>query len=99
MEDANDDFQSIQDVVNVKTLLKNHTQLNDLVYKKFNKFIHSSEQVMEILSLFTKIDSLNQLSAKIKLPVDTSVRLADILVFSLMEAVSINHRVHTTFRQ
>ena len=98
MEDSNDDFQAIQDICNVKALLKNHNELNTLIYKTFNRFIHSADQVNQALATIKNVDQLKELSKKIKLPCEVIIRLVDMLIFTYMESLQVNHKVHTAFR-
>lgn len=64
VEDANDEFQSVQDVVNSKLVLKYHPRLNALLKIK-NGFLHTDADVKEAMTI--SVPELVKLSKTMKL--------------------------------
>jgi GNAT superfamily N-acetyltransferase len=50
VEDANDEFQRVQDIVNSKQMLKYYPRLNALLKSK-NGFLHTDADVKEAMSI------------------------------------------------
>lgn len=91
VEDANDEFQLIQDVANCKKLLEIHPELHTTIVKECNCYIHSTEQLIKILH--PTVETLKGLAEKLKLN-QSVLRLFEILVYSFMESSQTNPTVH-----
>lgn len=64
VEDANDEFQRVQDIVNSKLVLKYHPRLNALLKSK-NGFLHADTDVKEAMTI--SVPELVNLSKTMKL--------------------------------
>jgi hypothetical protein len=76
-------------------VLKFHPRLEKYLKSK-NRFLHTDEQVKEAMMI--TVPELVKLSKEIKLPNQVTSRLIDLIVYSCMEASSINQKLHTTYR-
>ena len=95
VEDANDEFQRVQDIVNSKLVLRYHPRLNALLKSK-NGFLHTDADVTEAMTI--SVPELVKLSKTMKLSNQVVSRLIDLVVYSSMESSALNAKLHNTYR-
>jgi GNAT superfamily N-acetyltransferase len=95
VEDANEDFQLVQDIVNSRVLLSQDSYLCQ-IKEQSKGLLHSPEQVTTLMN--EDQTQFKQLSTQLKLPLPILQRLRDLVVFSALESEACNPAVHRAFR-
>ena len=96
VEDASDDFQAVQDLVNCKVLLEHAHDLKATLAAS-NNYLCKPEQVQDALAF--DIQNIHKLASSLKLPEQTVLRLIDLIVYSCLEGATSNPSVHAAFRR
>lgn len=97
VEDANDNFQRVQDLVNSKYLLKHQPDLHQALNKE--SFISTVDQLEKVCNLVKQPEqAFQKLCAQLKLPPSVVQRLIDLLIFSKLEMITVNPKIHHVYR-